>query len=86
MEGVLLTVHHLPLLVQPAFGLIFSLQDDVVALQPTRKVVPSRGNHGVLSLEILDDLFVGGLQEKGPVSASRAHTRDHLSRGEATEY
>lgn len=31
-ERVILTVHHLPLLVQPALGLILPLQDDVVAL------------------------------------------------------
>lgn len=63
-EGVLLTIHHLPLLVQPALGLILPLQDNVVALKPAREVVPRGGDHGVLALEILDDLFVGGLREK----------------------
>lgn len=36
----------------------------MVALEPAREVVPRRRDHGVLALEILDDLFVGGLREK----------------------
>lgn len=59
-EG-LLTIHHLPLLVEPTLGLIFALQYDMIALQPARQVVPRRRDHGVLALEILDDLLMCGL-------------------------
>lgn len=57
----LLTIHHLPLFVEPALGLLFALQHNVVALQPARQVVPRRGDHGVLALEVLDDLLVSSL-------------------------
>ena len=54
---MLLTIYQLPLLVQPAFGLVVpSLEDDVVALQPAGDVVPCCCDHGILALEVLDDL------------------------------
>ena len=48
----------MPLLVQPALGrLVPTLQDDVVALQPARKVVPRRGDQRVLALQVADRLL-----------------------------
>lgn len=60
-----LTVHQLPLLIEPALGLVFPLQHDMVALQPACEVVPGRGDHRVLPLKVLDDLFVGRLERLG---------------------
>lgn len=57
-----LTVHQLPLLVEPALGLVFPLQHDMVALEPACEVVPGRGDHRILALEVLDDLLVGSLE------------------------
>lgn len=57
-----LTVHQLPLLVEPALGLIFPLQHDMVALEPACEVVPGRGDHRILALEVLDDLLVSSLK------------------------
>lgn len=52
-----LTIHHLPLLIQPTLGNIMSpLQHDVVTLQSVVEVIPRRSDHRILALEILDDL------------------------------
>jgi hypothetical protein len=66
-----LTIHHLPLLVQPALGLVLPLQDDVVALQPAGEIVPRRGDHGVFSLEVLDDMLVGDLETVSAAANNR---------------
>lgn len=57
-----LTIHKMPLLVQPALGrLVPPLQHHVVALQPAREVVPRRRDERVLALEGLDGLVRCGL-------------------------
>ena len=57
-----LTIHHLPLLVQPASGRVVPpLQHHVVALQAASEVVPGRGDHGIFALQVLDDLLQGSL-------------------------
>lgn len=58
----LLTIHHLPLLVQPAARRVVpALQHHMVALQAASEVVPGRGDHGVFALQVFDDLFGCGL-------------------------
>lgn len=58
-----LTVDPLPLLVQPAArDFVSPLEHHVVALQAVGKVVPRRRDHGVLALQVLDDLFTGRLR------------------------
>lgn len=37
----------------------------MVALEPACEVVPGRGDHRILALEVLDDLFVGSLKSLG---------------------
>ena len=57
-----LTIYHLPLLVQPAARRVVpTLQHHMVALQAAGEVVPGRGDHGVFALQVLDDLFGGSL-------------------------
>ena len=64
-----LTIDHLPLLVQPALGSILAaLQNNVIALQSAGKVVPGCCHESVLSLEIFDLLFRGGLMSHKFVS------------------
>lgn len=38
-----------------------SLKNDMVALEPTCKIIPCRGNEGVFSLKVTDDLVARGL-------------------------
>ena len=59
----MLTIHHLPLLVEPAARRVVPpLQHHMVALQAAGEVVPGRSDHGVFALQVLDDLFGGGLE------------------------
>lgn len=65
-RSAVLTIDHLSLLVEPTLrGVTTSLQDDMVALQATCQIVPCRGNHGVLPLEVLDDHFLLRLEKDG---------------------
>lgn len=64
----------MPLLVKPALGrVVASLQHNVVALQPAGEVVPSRRDHGVLALEVLDHNILLRLQNTS-ASALHAHS------------
>ncbi len=39
-----------------------SLENNMVALEPAREVIPCRGNHRVLALQVPNDLVAGGLE------------------------
>lgn len=61
-QGGLLTINQHSLLVHPAFRILIApLQDEMITLQPARQIIPRRGNHRVLALEILDHLVCLGL-------------------------
>ena len=45
-----------------------SLQHDVIALQTAGEVVPRGGDHGILALQVFDDLVCGSLEKGGKVS------------------
>jgi hypothetical protein len=50
-----LTIDHLPLLVQPtSWGIVSPLKYNMIALQSTSEIIPSRRNKSVFSLKILD--------------------------------
>lgn len=85
-KSAVLTIDHLSLLVEPALrGVTTSLQDDMVALQTTGQVVPRCGNHGILSLEVLDDDLLLGLEKCG-VSITRFSTCIPHTGAYATSY
>lgn len=86
-----LTVDHLPLLVQPASGRIMPpLEHNMITLQSTGKVIPGRRNQSIFSLQILDYLVGGSLEEYHVslgiemLDASREETYALSGRGFAT--
>jgi hypothetical protein len=79
---VLRTIHHLPLLVQPAARRVVpALQHHVVALQAAGEVVPGRGDHGVFALQVLDGLFGGGLERVGWSASNSSHMKGGSGQG-----
>lgn len=57
-----LTIDHLPLFIEPTPRSVVSpLEDNVVALESAREIIPCRCDETVFSLEVSDDLVARSL-------------------------